>query len=63
MDMQQKCGGQDGVVRAGSLIQHICESGKEIFGGKQYSSWSGSAGRSRVEEARGEGERDKSVVW
>ena len=34
------------------------ESWWEIVGGKQYSSWSGSAGRSRAEEAGGEDGRE-----
>ena len=34
-----------------------------IVGDKQYNSRSGSAGRSRVEEAIGKEGRDESVVW
>ena len=39
------------------------KSKQEIFWGMQYSSRSGSAGRSRVEEAGGEERRDEGVVW
>ena len=37
--------------------------GRRLLGGKQYNSRSGSAGKSRVEEAGGEEGRDESVVW
>ena len=39
------------------------ENTSDIVGGKQYSSRSGSTGRSRMEEAGGEERRDESVVW
>ena len=38
------------------------ENGSETVGGKQYSSRSGSAGRSRVEEAGGKEGRDEDDV-
>ena len=58
-NMQQKCGGQEGVVRA-SWSRHGCEW---VVGDKQYSSRRGIAGRSRVEEAGGEEGIGESVVW
>ena len=39
------------------------ESGLKIVGGKQYSSRSGSAGISWVDEAGGEQGRNESVIW
>ena len=51
--MQEKCGGQDDVVHAGSCIR-TAESGQVIVGGRQYSSRHGSVGRSRMEERREE---------
>ena len=60
--MQQKCGGQEGVVCSGSWSRHGCEWVGDCWG-KQYSSRSGSAWRSRVKEAGGEEGRDESVVW
>ena len=39
------------------------KNGQEIVGGKQYSSKSGSAGRTRVEEAGGKEGRVEGDLW